>query len=39
MFVKHIIENPTCFGHNCLTIFRGPSEDGQTIVTETCTVF
>jgi hypothetical protein len=25
MLVKHIIKNPTCFGHNCLTIFRGPS--------------
>jgi len=25
MFVKHIIKTPTCFGHNCLTIFRGPS--------------
>ena len=25
MFVKHIIKNPTCFGHNCLTIFREPS--------------
>jgi hypothetical protein len=24
-FVKHIIKNPTCFSHNCLTIFRGPS--------------
>ena len=25
MFVKHTIKTPTCFGHNCLTIFRGPS--------------
>jgi len=25
MFVKHIIKTSTCFGHNCLTIFRGPS--------------
>jgi hypothetical protein len=25
MFVKHIIKTPTCFGHNCLTILRGPS--------------
>ena len=25
MFVKHIIKNPACFGHNCLTIFRGSS--------------
>ena len=25
MFVKHIIKTPTCFGHNCLNIFRGPS--------------
>jgi len=24
MFVKHIIKTPTCFGHSCLTIFRGP---------------
>jgi hypothetical protein len=24
MFVKHIIKNPTCFGNNCLTVFRGP---------------
>jgi hypothetical protein len=23
MFVKHIIKNPTCFGHNYLTILRG----------------
>jgi hypothetical protein len=25
MFCKHIIKNDTCFGHNCLTIFRGQS--------------
>jgi len=25
MFVKHILKNPTYFGHNCLTIFRGSS--------------
>ena len=24
MFVNHIIETPTCFGHSCLTIFKGP---------------
>jgi hypothetical protein len=24
MFVNHIIKTPTCFGHSCLTIFRGP---------------
>jgi hypothetical protein len=25
MAVKHINYNPTCFGHNCLTIFKGSS--------------
>jgi len=24
MFVNHINKTPTCFGHSCLTIFRGP---------------
>jgi len=24
MFVNHIIKTPTCFGHSCLTIFKGP---------------
>ena len=24
MLVNHIIKTPTCFGHCCLTIFRGP---------------
>jgi len=24
MFVNHILKTPTCFGHSCLTIFRGP---------------
>ena len=24
MFANYIIKTPTCFGHKCLTIFRGP---------------
>ena len=24
IFVNHIIKTPTCFGHSCLTTFRGP---------------
>ena len=39
MFVNHIIKTPTCFGHSCLTIFRGPPEDGQTRMTETSRAF
>ena len=33
MFVKHIIKKPTCFGHNCLTIFRGSSSVLSAVTT------
>ena len=33
MFVKHITKTPTCFGHYCVTIFRGPSSVIRPVTT------
>ena len=33
MFVNHIIKPPACFGHSCLTIFRGPLSEFSAVTT------